>query len=218
MEPPDQWCEQRMWRKLNVDTNVEIICAITGIAFIIVPYVEPPPEWTDYHIMFHVVFVFLGLGTILYHAFPNFESSNQATIYELDWYPMVFTCAFLLFIYLLPLNKYLSQLGVYLLYFSFMSWFAFLVLSVYHVSVEVRNAVMVTVPVFVFFCYSVTTFGARSFYTWVLLITSLIIWNVNKAVCDQQYWLATFHGIYHVLMAFALWSAGCLGLDVARLT
>jgi len=206
-----------MWRQLNVETNTEYICAVTGLAFIVVPYVHAPAELTDAHIMLHVVLTFLGLGTILYHVFPNFESNSQATIYEFDWYPMVFTCAFLVFIYLFHLKKYLSELGVYVLYYTYMCWFMFLVLSVYHVDVVIRNAVMVSVPVFVLFCYSVTILGSRSFYTWSLLVVSLLIWQLNKSLCHQQYWMATFHGIYHVLMAFALWHAGCLGLDVAKL-
>jgi len=214
MEPEDQWCEQRMWRELNVDVKSEIICAVTGLAFLVVPYIKPPAEFTEAHVMFHVVFVFLGLGTIFYHLFPNFESNNQATIYELDWYPMVFTCATLLYIHLVPLNRFLSHFGLYVMWFLFVGWFSFLTLSVYHVSVEARNAVMVAVPVTVFFLYSVFVYGSESVGTWALLVISLVLWTLNKYLCHHQYWMATFHGIYHVLMAFALWGAGCLGLHI----
>jgi hypothetical protein len=215
MEPEDQWCEQRMWRSMGIDTKAEIICAVTGIAFIIAPFFDMPNNFTDEHAMFHVAFVFLGLGTIFYHVFPNFESNNQATIYELDWYPMVFTCASLVLIYIWPLRRCLNLVGVYLMCVAFMSWFSFLILSVYHVSVDIRNGVMVGVPVLVFAGFSVAVLGQRSFYTWGLLLVGLTIWLVNKYLCSYYYWLAIFHGIYHVLMAFALWSAGCLGLELA---
>ena len=216
MELADQWCEQRMWQSIGVDTNVEIFAVITGAAFIFVPIIDAPNEFTNVHILFHVVFVFLGLGTMFYHIFPNFESDGQATIYEMDWYPMVFTCSFLLMIYIWPLLRRLTPLGVYCVCFAVMGWFSFLVLSVYHVSVEVRNGVMVGVPVTVFFFFSCIAIGSRSLYTWILLVSGLTLWLINKELCRYYYWLAIFHGIYHVLMAFALWSAGCLGLELAN--
>jgi hypothetical protein len=47
---------------------------------------------------------------------------------------------------------------------------------------------------------------------WALLGTSLLLWVLNVALCKQASWLAPLHALYHVVMAFALVHAACLGL------
>jgi hypothetical protein len=216
MEPDDQWCEIRMWQAVGVQTSVEILGVVSGVAFLVVPWYERPSVWTDLHVALYVVLCYLGAGTIVYHAIPNTEVGGQALIYMMDYVPMVLTCAFLSSLYLWHFAKMLYEWAVFAVLSALVGWFLFLIMSVYLVSVATRNAVMVAPPVLIFTTDSSFVLGSRSLRVWALLVLSLVLWLINKELCARQYWLGTFHAIYHVLMAYALWGAGKLGIGLLK--
>jgi hypothetical protein len=220
MEPEDQWCELSMWRTVGVETRVEFLGVISCFAFIVIPLLyDFPSVWTNLHIALYVVMCYLGAGTVVYHAIPNMYVDGQAIVYMTDYIPMIITCAYLSSIYLWHFANIAIKMPTwakFAIFSTMMSWFLFLITTMNLISVAIHNAVMVAPPVLIFTAYSYFQLRKRSLTTWAMLVASLVLWLINKHLCASQYWLAIFHAIYHILIAYALWSAGIMGIFVVQ--
>ena len=220
MEPEDQWCELRMWRAVGVETRVEFLGVISCFAFIVIPLLyDFPSVWTNLHIALYVVMCYLGAGTVVYHAIPNMYVDGQAFVYMMDYIPMIITCAYLSSIYLWHFANIAIKMPTwakFAIFSTMMSWFLFLITTMNLISLAIRNAVMVAPPVLIFTAYSYFQLSKRSLRTWAMLVASLVLWLINKYLCASQYWLAIFHAMYHIFIAYALWSAGNIGIFLVQ--
>jgi hypothetical protein len=144
---------------------------------------------------------------------------GQAFVYMMDYIPMIITCAYLSSIYLWHFANVAIKMPTWAKFATLsviMSWFLFLITTMNLISVAIRNAVMVAPPVLIFTAYSYFQLSERTIRTWAMLITSLVLWLINKYLCASQYWLAIFHAMYHIFIAFALWSAGNIGIFMVQ--
>lgn len=232
----DWWCERRLFGYENTSIIAEPVSSATGfimlIVFILLPRMpknETPPQL---FLFVKACLVVLAVGTILFHSitYENSVETVHVNINMFDWLPLVLTNAVLFVLYMQSTFNTLSCTMQIFIYTLIVLWSVFLALSMdthtYNfLDSAIENAMswgsilnfILLLPVMSALLYC--TWTNRSLKTmwkrlWILLLASLVIWIVNVSACASSNWLAPLHAVYHVIMAYALVYAACLGLSV----
>lgn len=219
----DDYCEQRMWLAINVNTQgVEPVAMITGLAFIVVPLLFPIPLASVNLITLQAGMIILGVGTIVFHTIRNEHENEKLNIESFDYVPIVFVLAMLLFMYLHPVFNYCQSSLSLMVIFALLSWAMFLVVSMDSYTFKSLNDLMngnlksfqhaiLIIPLgLTLVIYSYYGYAAVLSNVWLYSLTSIVLWCVNYFVCEYVHVFALFHSIYHVLIAIAIWEAGCV--------
>lgn len=234
----DQWCEQRMWRAVGVDTKCEIVSLISALSFFIIPFRNIPRNIPGNLTLIQCCMCQIGLGTMIFHA----GIPKNPLYVVMDYYPMILFGSGLLNLYIsqefkAKHNTYLGQL----LFDATWSLFLWLILLttwalmiLYMLDDEMVNImqdlynndeylswyntinVVLVVPmllVFAYYSYARFTFNV-CVKAWALLVLAMAFYFANYLGCQYSYWLAIFHGLYHITMAFALWYIACMGVTL----
>jgi hypothetical protein len=227
----DEWCEQRMWQALNIETNgVEPLCAITGFAFLIIPFMYPVKKMSLRLIAVYSGFVLLGLGTIVFHSIRNVHEWGIVNINSFDWFPLIFVCALIFYMFLYPLFEFCSNFINFLIMFLFISWFAFLLMTVDYANFEsmdnlvqgsfdyasIVNLILLLPLAICLFLYTCFGYSLELFPIWIYIIIGAFFWLLNTYLCEKVYFLATFHAIYHIIISIALWKAACVANELTQ--
>lgn len=218
-----------MWKAISIDFNgVEPFSAITGLAFIFIPWLYPQTHESVLLTCIRVSLIYLGVGTFVFHWIPNMQNTTYVNVMMFDWLPIVFTSSLILIMYLTPLFRYVSDHVIFIIVFVVYGWISFLTMWVdnltqnYLISVSnfdfegFLNAILLIPLILCFATYTVCYFGSRSISLWVCMFTSLGFWLINKYACKQFYFLSIFHGLYHVIIAKVFWDAACLGTEIEK--
>ena len=213
----DQWCEQRMWKSMQIYLGrTEPICAITGLSFIIVPLLSMPEKCCATLVLLQVCLMFLSFGTIIFHAIPETQLSRNVHVNDLDWFPITICCSVLLYIYLLPALKVMSYAAIFAALSAFGAWVVLLEFGRDFVSPAMLNAALL-LPLFVVLAsYTATVFREKCNTVWFYLLVSLVIWLFNVVGCEYDRSVALLHPLYHFTIAKGMWEAGKLGLTLAH--
>jgi hypothetical protein len=225
----DEWCEQRMWQAINMETNgVEPLCAVTGLAFIVIPWIYPVKKITLSLIAVYSGFVWLGIGTIVFHSIRNIHEWGVVNINSFDWFPLIFVCAMILFMFLYPMFEFSSNTFNFVVMFLFISWTAFLLMTMDYANFDSMNNIIdgsfnyssiinlilllpLSICLLLYTCFG---YGSDLFYVWIYAVFGAILWLLNTYFCEQIYFFATFHAIYHVVICLALWKAACVANEL----
>jgi hypothetical protein len=195
----DRWCEQRMWREANFETEgAELVSCGTAIALIAVPLVVRPSHFTSNLRIVQFLLVLLAVGTFVYHWIPHDENWVNA----FDWIPMILVVAqisYMMAIRHLDGYWYSIIFGALLV-----AWGVGLTAAMNMTSYVYLNIALVVPPVLVLMAYMDPREGAE---VWMWLVVSLILWLVNHFACWTWAPLAVLHALYHITMALALWTA-----------
>lgn len=172
----------------------------------------------------------LGIGTTVFHSMEYQKSrDSHMNLNVLDWLPISLSSATVLTMFLLDSAQKLSNTALELCFVAGLCWFTFLVIGmdtdIYtHLEVELKdsfewksvlNAALLLPLIVTLFAYSVAKLHWASAYVWALLVASVALWLVNNYVCAYWYPLAFFHGLYHVVITFALIEANCLAITLS---
>jgi hypothetical protein len=182
----------------------------------------------------------IGLGTMVFHS-----GIRPNPIYEIvDYYPMIVLGAALMYIYVsFEFEQQQTEPWARVLFYSAYSrlgwgfllscWvFALFYLLDDEIIVELQASfpggeylsylntlnialVLPMVLIFVMYCRTVIPWG-KQVRVWLLLFGAMGCYFLNYIVCHQAYILALLHGVYHILMAFALWNIACLGISMRK--
>lgn len=202
----DQWCEQQMWLDWGVNTGGrEVFAASTGLVMCFVPFLYPTYKMTYLLYALQVNIIILGVGTFIFHWWP-IDQYNNSIIAPLDWIPMIFTLANLLFIsnYVF-FNKYnLCMHTVSML--LVIGWiFTLFYIMNFGFNVWISELLLVAPPVF-FLLYLSCFVDLHE--AWLLLFLCLGIWLTNRFACKAWSVLGSLHAIWHVIIGYALWDIG----------
>lgn len=200
----DRWCEQKMWRELNVNTGgAELLSSATGLVLCIIPFYWEPPTYAISILALQASFVLLGIGTFIFHWIPHDDNHINA----FDWYPMTFTCATLIYVYLEAIVK--SKAMRFFSILALFIWAFFLIYSMNQYSYVFLNAVLLTPPLVVLACYTCFVDWEHTVMIWGYLVISVSLWLANHYGCNTITALAPLHAVYHITIAIAIWEAGC---------
>jgi hypothetical protein len=229
--PRDWWCERQF--VYGDDNNglssvAEPISASTGVIMLIVFLLFPKVigEKNNVPAIFIVVrisLVLLALGTIVFHSM-SYEASVESVHVNLnyfDWLPLVMTAASMLLLYT---RDFFAGTKNYIFFSLLALWILFLIFGMDSLSYNYRedhfehwslllNMVLLFPPFVVLVYQTYYLNWKRTWRLWLLLSASAGLWAVNASLCERgNVWVAPFHAAYHVVVAFALVHAACLGL------
>ena len=232
----DWWCEKQLiYGGGNGDDGIVIaepIAASTGVVMLAVFLVWPRVIRTGQtkvpavFVALRISLVMLALGTVVFHSM-SYETSMEKVHVNLnlfDWMPLVLTGASLILLFLQPwIEGIVSAYWRAGAYVAIVTWALFLCISMDSRSYEFWEDVfswclllngIFLVPLAGVLLYSTFwVLGLRKMWRlWVLLSVGLLMWILNVSLCEKASWLAPLHGFYHIVMAFALVHAACLGL------
>lgn len=225
----DRWCEQRMWEAAGTTSHgAEPLCAVSGLAFVVIPFLYPVPKEPPLFIAFKTSFIFLGIGTFVFHWIPNMQQNTVLNVNSFDWFPMVFTTAFLVAIYIYPFYCYFNDYAILALMCIVYAWVNFLLMCMdgatydYFTLVmdtsfswgDILNVTLLAPVLALLFCYTLFYYGSRMGMVWFYLVLSLGLWVINTYACERWYVLSVFHALYHVTIAKAVWDVACLGIEL----
>jgi len=204
----DRWCEQKLWKEWGLNTGgAELFASSTGLALCFIPAFWGAPKWTVLLMLLWASLIVLGVGTFIFHWIPN-DEDDLASYF--DWFPMALTCALLIFMFLEPNLKYMTTLYAVGALLLLLCYLLFLILPTDLLDPVFMNAVLVSPPVLVLALYTYWTLDARLVRVWALLLFSLTVWLINSYLCQSWTPLALLHSVFHIVMAVALWEAGCI--------
>jgi len=215
----DRWCEQRMWLSMGVDSQgTEPVCTLTGLAFIVIPWMHRPAESPRLLKLFHMAMFMLGLGTLVFHMVPNLRLTSNVDVDAFDWNPITLVCIMLLYIYL----EHWAGNGAlfYCFALALFGWAGFLTWTRGYLSGTVLNILLVMPLLACLAVHSVylrkTEARAAVQHVWTMLLISLVLWATNVLACPRFHALAVLHAIYHFTITAGLWSAACLGVELKK--
>ena len=225
----DWWCEQRMWRSVGAGTGpiAEPISMVTGLVMIIfalIPSSDSGARLPLLFLFYKACLVLLGIGTAVFHGM-EYEDSLLASVNLnlFDWGPIVLTCTVLLGIYLQSAVQMLENYAAVLAYLAVIVWAGFLLIAMDTSTYQaleawgwgtLLNGLLLGPLLLALAVFTWLNLGWRAWLLWLLLTAGLGAWLVNYYAC--QYWsvLSVLHSVYHIVMAYALLLAGCLGITI----
>jgi len=225
----DWWCEQRMWRSAGAETGslaepVSMATGVVMVAFALVPNSDASAELPLLFLFYKACLVLLGIGTAVFHGM-EYEDSLMAhvNLNLFDWGPIVLTITVLLGIYLQSAVRMLKNYVAVLVYMGVIVWAGFLLLAMDTSTYQaleawgwgtLLNGLLLGPPLLILAVFTWLKFGWRAWVLWFLLAISLAAWLVNYYACQYWFVLSVLHAAYHVVMAYALLLAGCLGITI----
>lgn len=195
----DRWCEQRMWREANFETEgAELVSCGTAIALVAVPWVVRPPRFTVNLRIVQFLLFLLAVGTFVYHWVPHDEDLLNA----FDWFPMILVVGVISY---MVASRHLEGYWANVIFAALVvAWGVGLMAAMNMTSYVYLNVALVVPPVLVLLAYMDVREGAE---VWMWLFVSLVLWLVNHFACSSWAPLAVLHALYHITMALALWKA-----------
>lgn len=226
----DWWCERRLlfassWPGSPIS---EPIAATTGVLMLLIFWNLPrglnlvQRDLPASFLFVRAALLILAAGTVLFHSI-SYETSVRwhVNLNLFDWLPLVVTSASFLLLYLEGFFAREFQSAVYI---GILSWVLFLCIGMdtdtydfWSESSTVQwsallNALLLFPLLATLGYFTYTCLKQRAAKLWMLLLLGMILWLINVYACEYAHGLAFFHGLYHVVMAFALENALCLSL------
>jgi hypothetical protein len=202
----DQWCEQKVWLDWGLDTNgIELFAASTGIVMCLIPFLYPNYKMSIWLYLLQMNIVLLGIGTFVFHWWPPEDEYGNKYIVPFDWFPMIFTLANLLFI---ANSLYFYQYTVFYQCFSVLAilvWIFALIYLMHEMDINWLQTLLIAPPVLVLLVVSAFI---DLYEDWIYLFISLGLWLVNRFACSYWSVLGQLHGIWHIVVGYALWDIG----------
>jgi len=218
----DEWCEQRMWKSIGIETNgVDPICAVTGLAIAFVPILYPVPKPCLPLYFVQSGLYLLAIGTVVFHCVRNVQSYVSININSFDWFPILFVCASLLFMYILPIMKYFDESSNLIIVLLFVTWSGFLFITAddltseglvnllgdYRSLHQILQLIMLLPLALCLLLYTCNGYAQELYVVWGYSLLGMALFLVNTYYCEQWYALAILHAIYHIIITRAIWHA-----------
>jgi hypothetical protein len=218
----DEWCEQRMWKSIGIETNgVDPMCAVTGLAIAFIPILYPVPKPRLPLLFVQSGLYLLAIGTVVFHSVRNLQLYVPVNINSFDWFPILFVCASLLFMYILPILKFFDASSNQIIVLLFVTWSGFLfitaddltsegliyLLGAYQNFYQLLQLIMILPLVLCLLLYSCNGYSKELYGVWGYSIVAMALFLVNTHYCEQWYGLAILHAIYHIIITRAIWIA-----------
>lgn len=227
-----------MWQSIGVNTTCQIFSCLSSLSFFIVPFAGVPGDIPGRLVFVQCCMVQIGIGTIIFHS-----GIPENPVYVImDYYPMILIGAALMYLYVscefrikhssrVDQFFFESSFGMFIFFFLLTSWALLLLYllddevmhilqrafpdSQYISYYNTINIVLALPMVVVFLCYSFSRFTFAVYWkAWLFLLLAMACYFVNYLGCPHSYWLAIFHGVYHVLMSLALWYIACMAITI----
>jgi len=225
----DQWCEQRMWRSVNIETNgVDPLCVISGVVISIIPFWFPAVKPQIPILFVHAGLIFLGAGTVAFHSIRDIQSWVTININSFDIFPIIFVTSSLFFMFIHPVFDYFDDQSNLVIVTLFLAWPGLLTLSTAYLTKtgidnalghilnvnELINTLMVTPLAVSLFVYTCMGYGSELLWVWIYAIVGMICFLLNTYLCELAPILSVLHALWHVTITMAIWGAARVANDI----
>lgn len=202
----DQWCEQKFWLDYGLNTeHREIFAASTGFLMCAIPFLYPNHRMVLLLYTLQINIVILGVGTFIFHWWP-IDHYDVNIISPLDWIPMILTIGNLMFLCIYTFYDCFTACMKFTSVLFVVSWL-FIILYINNLGYEpwISELLLVLPSSLLLLCVS---FEIDLHESWYYLFISLFVWIINRFACAYWSVLGLLHGVWHITIAYALWTVG----------
>ena len=233
----DFFCEQRLWRKYDVNpAAADPVCMTTGIFMMLMPFIpNARPHQQRLPVQFHMckaALALVGFGTIIFHYFSAEHARRVHVNYQLcDWLPITLMASSIIVLYFCNLFPRLTETQWTVLLFSVLVWSSALAILMdtdtrdYYTAATgsagdqntygtaLNLALLLPLSLTLMYACWANGHHLRDIWPlWASLAVVLFLWVSNAYACADTPELSMFHAAYHIVVAYAFVYAACLGV------